>query len=426
MATVKMNYQIHEISIDDIIPYKNNPRNNESAVKKVAESIREFGFKVPIILDKNNEIVAGHTRYKASIELGLKTVPCIVADDLTDAQIKAFRLADNKTAELAEWNLELLSAELDELSQLNLDFSMADFGFEDLEAIAADSKAEAKEDDFDTDAAVAEIQTPISQRGDIWLLGRHRLMCGDSTSEDITKLMDGQQCDLVLTDPPYNVDYQGATKDKLKIQNDKMQDDKFLAFLTDAFTRMYEHSKKGAAIYVFHADSEGYNFRTAFKQAGYILRQSLIWVKNSMVLGRQDYQWKHEPVLYGWKDGASHSWYSDRKQTTVIEFDRPNRNMEHPTMKPLGLVAYLISNSSKAGDIVLDPFAGSFSTGIACEQTNRICFGIELDPKYVDASVSRYLENLGNADKIQLVRDGKTLDFSDVKKLAGGEKWAKW
>ncbi|KLU65710.1 DNA adenine methyltransferase YhdJ [Desulfosporosinus acididurans] len=415
MAIATMKYQIHEMNVTDIIPYKNNPRNNELAVKRVAESIREFGFKVPIVLDKNYEIVAGHTRLKAALELGLKTVPCIIANDLTDAQIKAFRLADNKTAELAEWNLEMLNIELEELNKLELNFSMADFGF-DLESMDEQETKETTEDDFDADKAVAEIETPISQRGDVWQLGKHRLMCGDSTSsEDMAKLMDGQECDLVLTDPPYNVDYQGATKDKLKIQNDKMDDDKFLAFLTDAFTRMYEHSKKGAAIYVFHADSEGYNFRAAFKHAGYTLRQCLVWAKNSMVLGRQDYQWKHEPVLYGWKDGASHHWYSDRKQTTVVEFDKPHRNSTHPTIKPLGLVGYFIGNSSKTGDIVLDPFGGSGSTIISCEQTGRIGYSAELDPKYVDVIVKRYIEHKGGSDDVYLIRNGEKEVWKDIK-----------
>jgi len=248
---------------------------------------------------------------------------------------------------------------------------------------------EALEDDFDVEANLPE--EPITKLGDVWMLGKHRLACGDSTSSGaFTKLMNGQQADLVLTDPPYNVDYEGATKDKLKIQNDKMQDEQFLQFLTDAFTRMYEHSKKGAAIYVFHADSEGYNFRTAFKQAGYSLRQCLIWVKNSLVMGRQDYQWQHEPILYGWKDGASHVWYADRKQTTLVEFDRPQKSAEHPTMKPVGLCGYFIANSSKEGDIVLDPFGGSGSTLIACEQTGRTCYIVELDEKYCDVIVKRY------------------------------------
>ncbi|HWQ89511.1 MAG TPA: DNA modification methylase [Desulfitobacteriaceae bacterium] len=381
---------IKDININDIKPYRNNPRKNDQAVAAVAESIKQFGFKVPLVIDKNSKIVAGHTRLKAALQLGIQTVPCLIADDLAEEQIKAFRLADNKTAELADWDFSLLNIELEELSKLDLDFSMADFGFD------INSDAEIEEDAFDADKAVEEIETPITQRSDVWLLGKHRLLCGDSTSsDDVTNLMNGQQADLVLTDPPYNVDYEGGTKDKLKIQNDKMQDGKFLQFLTDAFTRMYENSKKGAAIYVFHADSEGYNFRSAFKQAGYSLRQCLVWAKNSLVLGRQDYQWQHEPILYGWKDGASHVWYGDRKQTTLIRFDKPQRNADHPTMKPIGLCGYLIGNSSKEGDIVLDPFGGSGSTLMACEQTGRICYTSELDPKYCDVIIRRWEEFTG-------------------------------
>ncbi|KLU66743.1 chromosome-partitioning protein Spo0J [Desulfosporosinus acididurans] len=381
---------VRDLDISGIKPYKNNPRKNDQAVDVVANSIRQFGFKVPLVIDKDNEIVCGHTRYKAAIQLGLNTVPCIIADDLTDEQIRAFRLADNKTAELADWDFDLLGVELEELGKLDLDFSMADFGFE------LNQSSEIEEDEFDVDQAVADIKEPVTHRGDIWSLGKHRLMCGDSTSnEDVSRLMSGQQADLILTDPPYNVDYEGATKDKLKIQNDKMTDDQFLQFLVDAFTQMHEYSKKGAAIYVFHADSEGYNFRCAFKLAGYCLRQCLIWVKNSMVLGRQDYQWQHEPILYGWKDGAGHAWYSDRKQTTLIKFDKPLRNGEHPTMKPIGLCGYFIGNSSKEDDIILDPFGGSGSTLIACEQTNRICYSLELDPKYCDVIVKRWEELTG-------------------------------
>lgn len=381
---------IQDINVNSIKPYKNNPRKNDQAVAAVAESIRQFGFKVPLVIDKNNEIVAGHTRLKAALQLGIQTVPCLIADDLTEEQIKAFRLADNKTAELADWDFSLLNLELEELSKLDLDFSLVDFGFD------IGTAEEIKEDDFDAEKAIEEIETPITQKGDIWLLGKHRLLCGDATSsDDVTNLMNGQEADLVLTDPPYNVDYEGGTKDKLKIQNDKMQDNQFLHFLTDAFTRMYEHSKKGAAIYVFHADSEGYNFRSAFKQAGYSLRQCLVWAKNSLVLGRQDYQWQHEPILYGWKDGASHAWYGDRKQTTLIKFDKPQRSADHPTMKPIGLCGYLIGNSSKEGDIVLDSFGGSGSTLMACEQTGRICYTLELDPKYCDVTIRRWEEFTG-------------------------------
>lgn len=375
---------ITELPIGQLIPYLNNPRKNDAAVEVVARSIQEFGFKIPVIIDSQNIIVCGHTRVKAAQKLGLKTIPCIRADDLTEDQIKAFRLADNKTAEYAEWDFDKLEAELK-----GIEFNMGLFDFHLPEP-------EVTDDDFDLEEALDEIDEPLTQSGDVWHLGRHRLVCGDSTQpSDMAKLMGTQQADLILTDPPYNVDYEGATKDKLKIQNDKMNDEKFLQFLTDAFTRMHEHSKKGAAIYVFHADSEGYNFRSAFKQAGYSLRQCLVWAKNALVLGRQDYQWQHEPILYGWKDGASHTWYGDRKQTTLIHYNKPQRSGVHPTMKPVGLCGYFIANSSKEGDIVLDPFGGSGSTLMACEQNGRSCYTMEMDPKYCDVIVHRFEELTG-------------------------------
>lgn len=401
---------------DSLIPYINNPRKNDAAVDKVAASIKEFGFKVPIIIDNENVIVAGHTRMLAAKKLGLESVPCVIADDLSPAQIKAYRIADNKTAEFAEWDDELLKIELEALDGLDFDLDLTGFDKSEIDKLFADGdNSGAEEDDFDSDKALEDIKTPVTKAGDIWLLGRHRLICGDSTSaDDVAKLMNGQQADLILTDPPYNVDYQGGTKDKLKIQNDKMQDDKFLLFLVSAFKNMYEFSKKGAAIYVFHADSEGYNFRAAFKQAGYQLRQCLIWVKNSLVMGKQDYQWQHEPVLYGWKDGASHAWYSDRKQTTLIKYDKPHKNADHPTMKPVGLCGYFIGNSSKEGDIVLDLFGGSGSTMIACEQTGRICFLSELDQKYCDVIVKRYIEQSGSSESVFLERNGLQIPYAEV------------
>lgn len=377
--------RIEYMATDRLIPYVNNPRKNDKAVDVVAGSIQEFGFKNPIIVDKDNVIVAGHTRLLAARKLGLEEVPVIRAEDLTEQQIKAFRLADNKTAEFAEWDMELLALELEGLDDIFTGFNEAEIA----DILGLDN--EAQEDDFDVDAEAEKIIEPETKPGDIWLLGRHRLMCGDATKiKDVERLVDGRHADLVLTDPPYNVDYEGATKDKLKIQNDKMEDSQFLQFLTDAFTRMNENSKKGAAIYVFHSESEGYNFRSAFKAAGYSLRQCLIWAKNTMVMGRQDYHWQHEPILYGWKEGAKHAWYGDRKQTTLIRYDKPLRNAEHPTMKPVGLCGYLIGNSSKEGDIVLDLFGGSGSTLIACEQLNRICYMMELDPVYVDVIKNRW------------------------------------
>lgn len=376
---------IIEIKIGDIIPYEKNPRKNDEAVKYVAESIKQFGFKVPIVIDKNNVIVAGHTRYKASKKLGLKEVPCIVADDLTEEQIKAYRLADNKVAELAEWDFDLLGEELDGI----LDIDMCDFGFEALED---EEEAEVVEDDFEVELP----EEPRAKLGDIYQLGNHRLMCGDSTSiTDVEKLMGGDLADMLLTDPPYNVDYEGKTKDKLKIENDKMDNDNFRQFLIDAFSNADMVMKAGAVFYIWHADSEGYNFRGACFDVGWKVRQCLIWNKNSMVMGRQDYHWKHEPCLYGWKDGAGHLWASDRKQTTVISFDRPTRNDLHPTMKPVPLFDYQIKNNTKGEDIVLDLFGGSGTTIMACEQNERRAYTMEFDPRYVDVIINRWEQFTG-------------------------------
>lgn len=371
---------IINIALKDLKPYENNPRKNDDAVKYVAESIKEFGFKVPIVIDKNNVIVAGHTRYKAAKKLKMSEVPCIIADDLTDEQIKAFRLADNKVAEKAEWDFDLLNAELDDIIDLDMEL----FGFEDA---LQDDAEEAVEDEFEVELPAE----PKSKLGDIYQLGNNRLMCGDSTVlEDIEKLMGGEQADMLLTDPPYNVNYEGKTKDKLKIKNDQMGNDNFRQFLTDAFSNADMVMKPGAVFYIWHADSEGYNFRGACFDAGWTVRQCLIWNKNSMVMGRQDYQWKHEPCLYGWKEGAGHLWASDRKQTTVINFDKPTRNDMHPTMKPIPLFDYQIKNNTKGGDVVLDLFGGSGTTIMACEQNGRRGYSMEYDPRYVDVIVDRW------------------------------------
>lgn len=371
---------IINIALKDLKPYENNPRKNDDAVKYVAESIKEFGFKVPIVIDKNNVIVAGHTRYKAAKKLKMSEVPCIIADDLTDEQIKAFRLADNKVAEKSEWDFDLLNAELDDIIDLDMEL----FGFEDA---LQDDAEEAVEDEFEVELPAE----PKSKLGDIYQLGNNRLMCGDSTVlEDVEKLMGGEQADMLLTDPPYNVNYEGKTKDKLKIKNDKMGNDNFRQFLTDAFSNADMVMKPGAVFYIWHADSEGYNFRGACFDAGWTVRQCLIWNKNSMVMGRQDYQWKHEPCLYGWKEGAGHLWASDRKQTTVINFDKPTRNDMHPTMKPIPLFDYQIKNNTKGGDVVLDLFGGSGTTIMACEQNGRHGYCMEYDPRYVDVIINRW------------------------------------
>lgn len=374
--------QIKEIEISSLIEYENNPRNNDGAVDAVAESIKQFGFKVPIVIDRDNVIVAGHTRLKAARKIGLEKVPCIVADDLTTEQIKAYRLADNKTAELAEWDFSALEIELAEIES---DFDMSAFGFDisDFEDIYEITEDEVPE--------VDEENEPICKTGDIWNLGKHRLMCGDSTNvSDVEKLMNGDKADLLLTDPPYNVAYEGGTKEKLKIENDDMSDEEFQEFLISAFENSNIVMKDGASFYIWHSDSEGFNFRSACKNTGWKIRQCLIWVKNSIVLGRQDYQWKHEPCLYGWKDGAAHYFVDDRTQSTVWEFNKPLRNIEHPTMKPVDLIARAINNSSRSDNIVLDIFGGSGTTLIACEQLNRKCYMMELDPKYCYVIIKRW------------------------------------
>lgn len=368
---------------EDLIPYEKNPRHNEDAITAVAKSIEKFGFKVPIVVDASNVIVNGHTRLKAAKYLGLKEVPTIIADDLTPEQIKAFRLADNKVGEIATWDEELLNAELDELA--DLDFDMTEFGF-DLPDIEGE-EVEVIEDEFEEELPAE----PISKLGDIYQLGRHRLMCGDSTNSlEVEKLMGNKKADLLITDPPYNVAYEGKGKEALTIKNDSKETNEFHSFLYEAFSAAINNMKLGSSFYVWYASSEVVNFHTALEEAGFLVKQELIWNKNSMVLSRQDYHWKHEPCLYGWASGGSHSWYSDRKQTTILNFDRPTVNKEHPTMKPVALFDYQIKNSSKQGDCILDLFGGSGTTLIACEQNEREAYLMELDPRYVDVIIARW------------------------------------
>lgn len=375
--------EIIKLKIADIVPYDKNPRKNDGAVDAVAESIKQCGYCAPIVIDEDNVILAGHTRLKALKKLKYKECECVRKVGMTEEQKRKYRLLDNKTNELAEWDIDLLKDELD-----GLDFLDFDFGFD----IADESAPQAIVED---DAPEVDNQAePITKLGDIWQLGRHRLMCGDSTNtETVARLMGGAQADLLLTDPPYNVAYEGKTKDALKIMNDNSSSDAFFEFLVDAFSAGERAIKEGASYYVWFASLEHCNFENALVKSGLEVRQELIWKKNSMVLGRQDYQWKHEPCLYGWKEGASHNWYNDRCQTTILEFDRPVKNKDHPTMKPVALFAYQIQNSTKKGDIVLDLFGGSGTTIIACEQTGRSGFCMELDPKYCDVIIKRF-ENL--------------------------------
>ena len=376
----------------DLIPYENNPRHNEEAVPDVAESIRQCGDLDPIEVDENNVILSGHTRLLALQQQGFTETDVIRYTGLTEEQKTKYRLLANKTGEKAMWDLEKLAEELE-----GLDFDGFDFGFEPEEEEEGDEQ-EAQDDDYEPEPP----EEPKAKRGDIYKLGRHRLMCGDSTSvTDVEALCGGRKMNLLITDPPYNVALgMGGSVDEarkrhrrtdgLVIMNDKMESDKFREFLTECFSNAYTVMNPGAAFYIWHADNESYNFRGALMDAGMELRQTLIWVKNSMTLGRQDYQWRHEPCLYGWKDGAGHVWYSDRKQTTCLEYDRPTRSELHPTMKPVPLFDYQIKNSSKKGDAVLDLFGGSGTTMVACEQDGRTAYLMELDPRYVDVIIDRW------------------------------------
>lgn len=382
--------QVKTVSIDQIKPYENNPRNNDDAVDAVANSIKEFGWQQPIVVDNGGVIIAGHTRYKAAKQLKLKEVPIVVADNLTEEQVNAYRLADNKSGELATWDDEELQEELDKI----LDIDMTDFGF-DLETELEDD--EVIDDDYEEEVP----EEPKSKLGQVYQLGRHRLMCGDSTKpEDVKKLMNGVQADLLITDPPYNVNYEGKQDSKMTIKNDHQEAENFYKFLLEAFTNAKDNMKAGAAFYIWYASSEAVNFNRSAVDAGLSVRQELIWAKNQMIIGRQDYQWQHEPCLYGWADGGSHSWYSDRKQTTILNFDKPQRSDLHPTMKPIPLFDYQIKNSSKSGDNVLDLFGGSGTTLMACEQDGRNAYLMEFDPRYVDVIIDRWEKFTGETAKL--------------------------
>lgn len=375
--------ELQVLKIADIHPYERNARKNDQAVDAVAKSIEQCTYVAPIVVDENYVILAGHTRWKALKKLGRTECECIVKEGLTEEQKKKYRLLDNKTNELADWDFDLLSDELDGL----------DFG--DLElnwGVGPEDEKEAKDDEYEVEVP----EEPRSKSMQIYQLGRHRLMCGDSTKlDDVQKLMGEVRADMLLTDPPYNVSYEGKTKDALTIKNDSMGHDEFREFLVSAFKAADSVMKPGSVFYIWHAESEGYNFRGACFDIGWKVRQCLIWQKNSLVMGRQDYQWKHEPCLYGWKDGASHLWASDRKQTTILNFDKPIRNDKHPTMKPIPLFDYQIKNNTKGGDVVLDLFGGSGTTIMACEQNGRSAYVMEFDPKYVDVIIDRWEQFTG-------------------------------
>lgn len=402
--------ELQLVPLDKLVPYQNNARTHSpEQINKLRSSLREFGFINPVIIDRDYGIIAGHGRAIAAREEGIKEVPCVFADHLTEAQKKAYIIADNRMALDAGWDEELLRIEIEELQGLDFDPLLTGFDEKELLKLFDDGK-EAKDDDFDVDA---ELQKPtFSKAGDVWTLGRHRLVCGDSTKpETYEVLMDGRKANLVVTDPPYNVDYKGTAG---KIKNDNMASEKFFDFLFDAFSCMEKVMADDASIYVFHADTEGLNFRKAFDAAGFYLSGCCIWKKPSLVLGRSPYQWQHEPVLYGWKKNGKHQWYSDRKQTTIWEFEKSKKNGEHPTMKPIPLLCYPITNSSMSNTLVLDPFGGSGSTLIACEQTDRSCATIELDEKFCDVIVNRYIELVGTAEKVSVLRNGQTFSYEEV------------
>ena len=400
---------IHVLNPADYNPRKKlKPGDRE--YESIRKSIEEFGFADPLVVNSDMTIIGGHQRLTVASDMGYTEVPCAIVD-VDKTQEKALNIALNKIT--GEWNKELLADLIKELQEA--DFDMGKTGFEPPEIEQLFNSVHDKkitEDDFDVDAELAKPN--VAQTGDIWLLGKHRVVCGDSIlPETYEKLMDGNRANLVLTDPPYNVNVEETAG---KIKNDNMADEDFYKFLFAAFVNMEQSMEADASIYVFHADTQGLNFRKAFTDAGFYLSGCCIWKKNALVLGRSPYQWQHEPCLFGWKKDGKHQWYSDRKQTTIWEYDRPKSSKEHPTMKPIALMAYPIQNSCMSNCIVLDPFLGSGSTLIACEQTGRICYGIELDEKFVDVIVNRYIEQRGSSEDVFVLRNNMKISYQKLGK----------
>lgn len=407
--------RLEKVDIDRLIPYARNARtHSKEQILQLRSSLREFGFVNPIICDKEYNIIAGHGRVLAAKAEGLTEVPCVFVEHLTEAQKKAYILADNRLAINAGWDEELLALEFADLKEFGFDLEITGFDAAEIEKMFSDNGDNVDDDDFDLTAALE--QAAFVLPCDIWTLGRHRLICGDATdAETVRKLMDGRKANLVLTDPPYNVNFEGSSG--LKIKNDSMKADQFYNFLLSAFKCFYENLTDGGAFYSFHSDSEKVNFFRACVDAGFHYSTTCIWVKNALVLGRGDYQQMHEPVMYSFKDTAKHKWYSDRKQTTIWNFDKPKKNTDHPTSKPLDLLAYPIKNSSQANAIVLDTFGGSGSTLIACEQLDRTCFMLELDEKYASVILRRYADYKQNGgEDITCERGGEILRYADLVK----------
>jgi len=406
--------EFKKLKINALIPASYNPRKKlkpgDAEYEKIKNSITEFGYVDPIIVNSDMTIIGGHQRWSVLKALGYDEVDCVVIE-IDKTKEKALNIALNKVT--GEWNKELLADLIKDLQSLDYDVSMTGFEPPEIDELFNDVHSkETKEDDFDVDA---ELQNPtITKLGDVWQLGRHRLVCGDATLPEVfDTLLDGKKVNLVVTDPPYNVNYSSEAG---TIQNDNMADTDFYNFLLASYKNMANAMADDASIYVFHADTEGLNFRKAFVDAGFYLSGVCIWAKQSLVLGRSPYQWKHEPILFGWKKNGKHKWFSDRKQSTIWNFDRPKKSELHPTMKPIALVAYPILNSSMTNGLVLDPFGGSGSTLIACEQTDRTCYTIELDEKYADVIVKRYIEQVGNDENVYLVRNGEKIKYSDIRK----------
>ena len=413
----KTTTKLEMVKVSELIPYVNNARtHSQEQVNKLRSSLREFGFVNPVIIDADKNVIAGHGRLMAAKEEGITEVPCVLVDYLTEAQKKAYILADNRYAQDAGWDEELLRLEIEALEGMDFDVSLTGFNEDEIsDLFAGADTSDTQDDDFDLSDALEK--AVFVERGDVWVVGRHRLMCGDATSEeDVATLMDGKKANLIITDPPYNVAFESS--DGLSIKNDKMENEKFYEFLLSAFKNMAAHLEKGGAAYVFHADTEGLNFRKAFIDAGFHLAGCCIWVKNSLVLGRSDYQWQHEPVLYGFLQNGKHYWSKNagRSQTTIWNFDKPKKNKNHPTSKPLDLLAYPIGNSSQENTIVIDTFGGSGSTLMTCEQTNRICYTMELDEKYASVILRRYVEDTDDAENVYVIRNGEKLMYSDLVK----------
>ena len=404
---------IEKKNVKDLLPADYNPRKDlkpgDPEYEKLKRSIEQFGYVEPVIWNQQTGcVVGGHQRLKVLIDMGITEVDVVVVDMDADKE-KALNIALNKIS--GEWDTEKLALVIADLQGADFDVSLTGFDPEELDDLFRDDvKDGIQEDDFDVDAELAK---PVfSKAGDLWLLGEHRLLCGDSTKADTFELlMNGKKANLVVTDPPYNVNYEGSAG---KIKNDSMAEEQFEEFLFEAYSRMNESMADDASIYVFHSDSHGLAFRKAFEDAGFYLSGCCIWKKQSLVLGRSPYQWQHEPVLFGWKKKGKHQWYTGRKESTIWEFDKPKKNGDHPTMKPIALLSYPIMNSTMTGCLVLDPFGGSGSTLIACEQTGRVCFTSELDEKFCDVIVNRYKEQVGSSSGITCQRDGLTYTYEEV------------